>query len=160
MNDVAHGEYGNPCEGGDGAGAGACDRRRTFCKVCIAGLGVVSAGMVGFPVVAFLARPQALGANKPVEVPLDRLSPGQAQYVDLRGQQVIVLMGEGGTPSVFSASCPHLGCNVIWDAGESLFRCPCHGAVFSAAGAVMRGPVSAPLAKVAFEVKDGKVIMS
>jgi Rieske Fe-S protein len=27
-------------------------------------------------------------------------------------------------------------------------------------GAVVRGPVSAPLAKVAFEVKDGKVIMS
>jgi Rieske Fe-S protein len=111
-------------------------------------------------VISFLARPQALGANKPVEIPLDKLSPGQAQYVDLRGQQVIVLMGSGGAPSVFSASCPHLGCNVIWDAGESLFRCPCHGAVFGADGAVVRGPVSAPLAKVAFEVKDGKVIMS
>jgi len=156
MNERDHCDNGGPCD----SDSSACDRRRTFCKVCIGGLSVVSAGMVGFPVISFLARPQTLGANKPVEIPIDRLSPGQAQYVDLHGQQIIVLIGDGGQPTVFSASCPHLGCNVIWDAGEGLFRCPCHGAVFSAVGAVVRGPVSAPLTKVAFEVKDGKVIVS
>ena len=38
----------------------ALERRRIFCKVCIGGLSVVSAGMVGFPVISFLARPQTL----------------------------------------------------------------------------------------------------
>ena len=136
-----------------------CDRRRTFCKVCIAGMSAASVGMVGFPMVAFLASPQRLGANKPLEVPLDDLSPGQAQYLDLRGQQIIVLASDQG-PRVFSASCPHLGCNVMWDAGEGIFRCPCHGAIFNAAGQVIRGPVSSPLTKIDFEVKDGKVIVS
>jgi Rieske Fe-S protein len=135
------------------------DRRRTFCRVCIGGFSVVSAGMVGYPVLAFLARPEKLGANKPVEVPLERLRPGQAEYVDLHGQQIIVLSARTG-PRVFSASCPHLGCNVIWDSGEELFRCPCHGAVFNAEGNVVRGPVSSPLRKVDFEIKDNKIIVS
>jgi len=135
------------------------DGRRAFCKVCIGGLSVVSAGMVGFPVVAFLARPEKLGANKPLEVAMDRLRPGQAEYMDLHGQQVIVLAAESG-PRVFSASCPHLGCNVIWDAGEGLFRCPCYGAVFNGEGNVVRGPVSSGLKKVEFEIKDNKLIVT
>ena len=135
------------------------DPRRTFCKMCIGGMGVLSASMVGFPVISFLARPQTLDLNKPLEIALDRLSLGQAQYVEYRGQQLIVMVGADG-PLVFSASCPHLGCNVIWDSGDSLFRCPCHGAMFNGSGQVIRGPVSSNLRKVAFEVKDGKIIVS
>jgi Rieske Fe-S protein len=135
------------------------DGRRTFCKICIGGMSVVSAGMVGFPIVAFMQRPEKLGANKPLEVPLDRLSPGQAQYVEFRGQQLIVLVSQDG-PRVFSASCPHLGCNVIWDSGDGIFRCPCHGAMFDGTGKVIRGPVSSPLTKVDFEVKNGTLIVS
>jgi Rieske Fe-S protein len=142
-----------------GPGRHCCDRRRTFCKACIGGFTAVSAAMVGFPVVAFLQRPEKLGANKPLEVPLNKLLAGQAEYLDLRGQQIIVLAAEGG-PRVFNASCPHLGCNVIWDSGEGLFRCPCHGAVFSAEGAVVRGPVSSGLQKVTFEIKDDKIIVT
>jgi cytochrome b6-f complex iron-sulfur subunit len=133
--------------------------RRTFCKACIAGMGAASASMVGFPIISFMARPQTLDLNKPLEIPLERLSPGQAQYVEYRGQQVIALMTASG-PLVFSASCPHLGCNVIWDSGDSMFRCPCHGAFFNATGEVVRGPVSGSLRKIPFEVKDGKVIVS
>ena len=135
------------------------DGRRTFCKACIAGMGAASASMVGFPIISFMARPQTLELNKPLEIPLDRLSPGQAQYVEYRGQQLIALVTEQG-PLVFSASCPHLGCNVIWDSGDSMFRCPCHGAFFSASGDVVRGPVSGSLRKIPFDVKDGKIIVS
>jgi cytochrome b6-f complex iron-sulfur subunit len=135
------------------------DGRRTFCKVCITGMGVVSASMVGFPILSFMGRPQSLDLNKPLEIPLDRLSAGQAQYVEYRGQQVIVL-ATSNQPLVFSASCPHLGCNVIWDSGDSLFRCPCHGAVFNGTGQVVKGPVSGSLRKVPFEIKDGKIVIS
>jgi Rieske Fe-S protein len=133
--------------------------RRAFCQLAIGGLTVLSAGMVGFPVASFLGRPLSVGGNKPLEIPMDRLSPGQAQYVEFRGQQLIVLVGAQG-PTVFSASCPHLGCNVMWDTGDAIFKCPCHGAVFNAAGQVIRGPVSTGLEKVPFEVKDGKIIVS
>ncbi len=134
--------------------------RRTFCKLCIGGMAALSAGMVGFPIASFMARPERLGANKPLEVPLDQLAAGQAQYVDFRGQQVIVLVGADGKPLVFSASCPHLGCNVIWDTGDGIFRCPCHGAMFNGSGQVIKGPVSAGLTSIPFEVKDGKIIVS
>ena len=87
------------------------------------------------------------------------MSPGQAQYVDLHGQQVVVLLSPEG-PVVFSASCPHLGCSVSWDSGDGIFRCPCHGAMFNAKGEVIRGPASSPLVKLPFEIKDGKIIIS
>lgn len=139
----------------DGGGSA----RRTFCKLCIGGMTVASAGMVGFPVVSFLGRPTRLGADKPLEIPADSLAPGQARYEEFRGQQVIVLAGAEG-PAVFNASCPHLGCNVIWDAAESVFRCPCHGAIFDADGKVVSGPVSDPLKQLPFEIKDGKIVVT
>ena len=135
------------------------ESRRQFCKVCIGAMSAVAAAMVGYPVIGFMQLPERLDASKPLEVPLDRLTVGQAQYGEFRGQQVIVLLTSDG-PKVFSASCPHLGCNVMWDSGDSMFHCPCHGAVFNGAGEVVRGPVSRPLSKVPFEIKDGKVILS
>jgi cytochrome b6-f complex iron-sulfur subunit len=137
-----------------------CDEhRRRLCRACIGGMAVLSGGMVAFPVVSFMARPESLELNKPLEVPLDSLMAGQAQYAEYQGQQLIILNDEAGT-QVLSASCPHLGCNVIWDAADGVFRCPCHGAIFNTAGDVVRGPVSSPLRKIPFEVKDGKVVVS
>jgi cytochrome b6-f complex iron-sulfur subunit len=133
--------------------------RRTFCQACIGGMAVVSAGMVTYPVVSFLGRPQSLASNKPLEIPLDKLAVGQAQYAEVQGRQIIVLVMQDG-PRVFSASCSHLGCNVMWEAAEAMFRCPCHGAVFNSSGHAVSGPVSAPLESVPFEVKDGKIIVS
>ncbi|MFI5378356.1 MAG: ubiquinol-cytochrome c reductase iron-sulfur subunit [Tepidisphaerales bacterium] len=137
-----------------------CNRgRRRLYEVCIGGMAVLSAGMVGFPIVSFLARPESLDLNKPLEVPLDQLSPGQAKYAEYRGQQLILLTDAKG-PKIFSTSCPHLGCNVAWDSGDGVFRCPCHGAIFNGDGQVIRGPVSMPLRSIPYEVKDGKIVVS
>lgn len=138
---------------------GARNGRRNFCRGCIGGMGVVSAGMVTYPVVSFLGRPVRLDVGKPVEIALDELVEGQARFADLRGQQVIVLATPDG-PAVLNASCPHLGCNVNWNTADRTFHCPCHGAVFSMTGAVVSGPVAAPLKKVPFEIKDGKIIVT
>jgi Rieske Fe-S protein len=135
------------------------DKRRRFCKACIGGMTACSVGAVGFPVVSFLGFPRRVSAARPVEIQLDRLSVGHAQYVDFRGQQIIVLARDRG-PLVVNAACTHLGCNVIWDTAESVFRCPCHGATFDDAGEVMTGPVNAPLKPIPFEVADGKIIVS
>jgi Rieske Fe-S protein len=136
-----------------------CSGRRKFCKGCIGTMSAASAAMVGYPVLAFLGPPVRLDASKPVEVALDELATGQAKYVEFQGEQMIVLAAVAG-PIVFSASCPHLGCNVVWDTADSMFRCPCHGAIFGPDGQVVSGPVSGGLKQVPFEVKDGKLIVS
>ncbi|MHC5003908.1 MAG: hypothetical protein ACYTJ0_12370, partial [Planctomycetota bacterium] len=59
--------------------------RRTVLKVCIGGMAAGSAGAVGFPVAAFLGFPYRLSTDKPLEVAMESLPPGQAQYMDFRG---------------------------------------------------------------------------
>ncbi len=134
-------------------------RRRTFCKACIGCLGAGSVAAVGYPVLTFLAFPQRLAAEKPVELPLEQLPPGQAHYAQIRGRPIVVLVNEQG-PLVLSASCTHLGCSVIWDAAAAVFRCPCHGAIFDSTGGIVSGPVNVPLKQIPFDVKDGIIIVS
>jgi len=133
--------------------------RRTLFKSCIGGMTFASVGMVGYPLVSFLGRPVRVGMDKPVEMPLDQLAEGQAQYAQWRGQQIIILATPDG-PRVYNASCPHLGCNVIWDAAKSMFHCPCHGAQFDDTGKVVSGPVSSPLKQIPFEIKDGNLVVT
>jgi Rieske Fe-S protein len=143
----------------DGPDGQVNDGRRTFCKLCIGGLSAISAATVAYPIFSFLGQPVTVGADKPLEVSLEGLVPGQAQYVEFRGEQLIVL-GGADLPRVFNASCPHLGCNVAWSAADAVFRCPCHGAMFNGEGQVISGPVSANLRAVPFTLKDGKIVIS
>lgn len=133
--------------------------RRRFCQAAIGGATALTVGTVVYPIVSFLKLPIRLGESKPIEIPLDRLSVGQAYYADFHGQQLIVVMGEDG-PRVFNASCTHLGCNVVWDTAHSNFHCPCHGAVFSSEGQVVSGPVSAPLEELPFEIKGETLVIA
>ena len=42
-----------------------------------------------------------------------------------------------------SATCTHLGCQVHWDGEAKKFKCPCHGGVYDANGAVLDGTAAA-----------------
>lgn len=44
-----------------------------------------------------------------------------------------------------SSVCTHLGCNVRWEEGKSLFECPCHGSIFDKNGKNISGPAPKPL---------------
>jgi len=53
--------------------------------------------------------------------------------------------GERGDPTAgpviaMSAACTHMGCLVNWESSHRLFRCPCHGGVFSALGKMVTTP--------------------
>jgi glycine/D-amino acid oxidase-like deaminating enzyme/nitrite reductase/ring-hydroxylating ferredoxin subunit len=82
---------------------------------------------------------------------LDYLLPGDVSSIkDLRPnngaivrsgvKKLAVYKDPSGRLHAFSATCPHLGCNVRWNKDEQSFDCPCHGSRFSALGKVINGP--------------------
>ncbi len=55
----------------------------------------------------------------------------------------IARQGDGGTADDFvalSSTCPHLGCQVFWQAAENRFFCPCHNGMFDPSGKATAGP--------------------
>ncbi|MGH9771379.1 MAG: ubiquinol-cytochrome c reductase iron-sulfur subunit [Candidatus Acidiferrales bacterium] len=53
---------------------------------------------------------------------------------------VYVTKGLNGKLEVLTAVCPHLGCEVAWQASADHFHCPCHGSVFAPDGTRISGP--------------------
>ena len=56
-----------------------------------------------------------------------------------------VITSDGEKFTVFDPRCTHLGCPYHWDEEKKQFLCPCHTAVFDAAGKVISGPPPRPL---------------
>jgi len=55
-------------------------------------------------------------------------------------QSIIVInLGEGNFAAL-SSVCTHQGCEVGYDPAANDIKCPCHGSVYTTAGAVIAGP--------------------
>ena len=55
----------------------------------------------------------------------------------------IARRGEAGGAEDFvalSSTCPHLGCQVHWEANNGRFFCPCHNGIFDPSGKATGGP--------------------
>jgi glycine/D-amino acid oxidase-like deaminating enzyme/nitrite reductase/ring-hydroxylating ferredoxin subunit len=63
-------------------------------------------------------------------------------------RKVAVYRDDAGRLHECSATCPHLGCVVHWNAGEKTWDCPCHGSRFDAYGHVINGPANVDLTPV------------
>lgn len=84
---------------------------------------------------------------------------GEAIAAKVDGKDVLVGRPTETTAVCFSAVCTHQGCTV--QAAGAKLACPCHGSAFDAkTGAVINGPASAPLTKIAVKVDNGKVVTS
>jgi len=52
----------------------------------------------------------------------------------------VYVVRSGSSALVLSATCPHLGCPVDYDAHARQFECPCHSSVFALDGRRQSGP--------------------
>jgi nitrite reductase/ring-hydroxylating ferredoxin subunit len=71
---------------------------------------------------------------------------GEGEVIRSGLGQSAVCRDADGQLHVLSARCTHLGCIVEWNPAELTWDCPCHGSRFSAAGEVLTGPATEPLA--------------
>lgn len=85
-----------------------------------------------------------LTANVPVPRVLS--VPRPDGWYKARARETVFLVWNGQKEvKVFSATCTHLGCQVLWDSEKKHFLCPCHGGVYDAGGQVLDGPPPRPL---------------
>ena len=84
-----------------------------------------------------------------VPVPRVLSVPRADGWYRARARETVFLVWDGDTQvKVFSATCTHLGCQVIWNGEAKKFHCPCHGGVYDASGAVLEGPPPRPLTTI------------
>ena len=60
---------------------------------------------------------------------------------------------------IFSSTCSHLACNVIWQEETQEFVCPCHSGRFDAQGQPIAGPPSRPLTVLEHKVADDNLMV-
>lgn len=84
-----------------------------------------------------------------VPVPRVLSVPRADGWYRARARETVFLVWDGAKQvKVFSATCTHLGCQVLWDGKEKKFRCPCHGGVYDVSGHVLEGPPPRPLTTI------------
>jgi menaquinol-cytochrome c reductase iron-sulfur subunit len=59
--------------------------------------------------------------------------------------------------TVFSPTCPHLGCRFNWNDATRRFECPCHGSIYAPDGKVLGGPAPRPLDTLATRIESGSL---
>jgi Rieske Fe-S protein len=72
------------------------------------------------------------------------------------GEVFLTRSDAGGRPQVtaFTATCPHLGCAVEFDAAEERFECPCHESGFAKDGQRLFGPSRRGLDPLQVKITD------
>lgn len=76
---------------------------------------------------------------------VSRLEPGRSLVyrTPAGARAAITRLGSTGTVDDFvalSSTCPHLGCQVHWEAVDNRFFCPCHNGAFDPSGKAIAGP--------------------
>jgi glycine/D-amino acid oxidase-like deaminating enzyme/nitrite reductase/ring-hydroxylating ferredoxin subunit len=76
------------------------------------------------------------------------IQPGSGAVLRRGLSKVAVYRDGKGNCTEMSATCPHLGCIVHWNAAEQSWDCPCHGSRFTATGKVINGPSNVDLSPI------------
>ena len=79
---------------------------------------------------------------------------------DDASEKIILIHSHDGKLYADSATCTHLGCDVLYDEKLGHIRCPCHGSQYSLDGKNLKGPANRPLKSYPVRVQDNQVIVS
>jgi Rieske Fe-S protein len=60
---------------------------------------------------------------------------------------------------VFSSTCTHLACNVIWREETNYFECPCHSGRFDPDGQPIAGPPTKPLSVLEHKIEEDNLLV-
>lgn len=165
----------SPAANEEGEGLPAPDeptRREVLAKAALglsacafAGAGaVVGVSVVGTPLAAKPEKGQwcPLGpaesfADGPRKLPIR--APGRDAWRRFSSRSLgrVVVVKEGDEISVFSAACPHNGCDVTVSEDESEFLCPCHHSRFSLDGERIEGQSPRGLDPLQTRVNEGEL---
>jgi Rieske Fe-S protein len=131
----------------EGATEGA-DRRKFLSQAATAAMTASLAASYGTAALMaarflFPARSRPTGWMFVIEA--DRLAPGDSYaYRSPAGERIAIARQDSlGTAADFVAlgsTCPHLGCQVHWEAQNERFFCPCHNGAFDRSGRGIAGP--------------------
>jgi Rieske Fe-S protein len=76
---------------------------------------------------------------KPVPKDID-IAPGEAKVIEHDGNKVGIYKDNKGKIHAVDNTCTHMGCELIWNAAELSWDCPCHGSRFTYEGDISEGP--------------------
>lgn len=158
----------NPCAH---PGEAACPERRTLIKSALL-LGAAGV-LTGAPLLSYVVAPALQKrADKWIDLgPVDQLKPGE---IEMRSYEFMVKDGWLVLPqrgfvwaklenpekiTIFSSTCTHLACNVIWRKEKGIFECPCHSGQFDSNGRPIAGPPTRPLVAWEHKVEEGKLMV-
>jgi nitrite reductase/ring-hydroxylating ferredoxin subunit len=125
----------------------------------VAAAGLVGAGLAAGEALQHLHASQQLvaGPGRWYDIAaIDSVAPGQ-MHAFTAGGVLGYLINDGRQLYALSALCTHMGCRLKPTQGSLGLRCLCHGARFSAAGAVLAGPAAQPLPRIALRVEGGRI---
>ena len=145
--------------------------RRAFIKTTILGSG--AAFLTGIPLVSYFIAPALKkAAGKWVDFgAVGDLSPGNIEmltYEFMVKDGWLVLPQRGfvwartntdQNITVFSSTCTHLACNVIWKAETNQFICPCHSGRFDSNGNPAAGPPTKPLSVLKHKIEEDNLLV-
>jgi nitrite reductase/ring-hydroxylating ferredoxin subunit len=132
--------------------------RREFARYLALGSGVIAAGTLGIAAWTQL-RTINHGEPRPI-VALDAVPVGGTHLFQYptSSDPAILLRTAADEVVGFSQKCTHLGCVVFFQSSENRWHCPCHEGNFEArTGAVISGPPTRPLGRIALEIRDGTI---
>ncbi len=75
-----------------------------------------------------------------------------------RKTRVFIIAAPDG-PTVYSATCSHLGCLVNYHKDKHEFICPCHGGRYDLTGKNIAGPPPAPLTRFPIKKQEGMILV-
>jgi Rieske Fe-S protein len=120
--------------------------RRAFLKT--SALTGIAAVLAGVPVLSYFIAPA--------------LKTGSGKWIDFgpADPQRGFVWAKVSSPekiTVFSSTCTHLACNVIWRKEKQIFECPCHSGHFDMDGRPIAGPPSKPLIVLDHRLEEGNL---